>query len=239
MSDIETYQPRVALTIADATELVQRVDEAKRLVMRDGTDYGRVPGTDRPTLLKPGAERLLQLFALGHRMRIVETERDAEGHPWAVTVECAITKGDVTVGSCLGYASYDEERYAQTAAQRQAKEDANATRYHRQPRQVTEGYRAPFNTLLKMAQKRALVGAALQVTGSSGTFTQDVEDDEGTLALDTIRAICRELVKAQPPEVRERLAAELPPSPDWGVREWAVALVALGSIKTLHEMNGD
>src|SRR5690606_32465156 len=34
------------------------------------------------------------------------------------------------------------------------------------------------NTLKKMAIKRALVGAALQATGASGLFTQDVEDME-------------------------------------------------------------
>lgn len=224
-AEVVPYVPQVALSTADALELVRRIDEAKKLVMREHVDYGRVPGTDRPSLLKPGAERLLQLFALGHRMRIVETERDPDGPvaPWAVTVECEVVRSGEVVGSCLGYASYDEDRFYRPAREPSDTPETG----ERIPGK--KAYKAPWNTLLKMAQKRALVGAALQVTGSSGLFTQDV-DDEGTRAVEVIRAVCRDIVKSQDKATRDALNAVAAPSPEWGVTEWASALVTLGRL---------
>ena len=50
-----------------AAELVKRmalIEEAKRTAMTEDVDYGRVPGTDKPGLFKPGAEKLAVLFKL-------------------------------------------------------------------------------------------------------------------------------------------------------------------------------
>jgi hypothetical protein len=50
-----------------AGELVERlavIKDAMEKAMVDGVDYGKVPGTDKPTLLKPGAEKLGVLFQL-------------------------------------------------------------------------------------------------------------------------------------------------------------------------------
>jgi hypothetical protein len=50
-----------------AGELVARLDvirEAMHDAMREGVDYGVIPGTGKPTLLKPGAEKLGVLFQL-------------------------------------------------------------------------------------------------------------------------------------------------------------------------------
>ena len=42
----------------------ERAAMVKRQLMKDGVHYGVIPGTDKPTLLKPGAEVLLQAFGL-------------------------------------------------------------------------------------------------------------------------------------------------------------------------------
>jgi hypothetical protein len=52
---------------ATAGELVKRlelIEEAMRTAMKKGIDYGVVPGTDKPGLFKPGAEKLAVLFKL-------------------------------------------------------------------------------------------------------------------------------------------------------------------------------
>ncbi len=53
-----------AMTIEDAhgrrNELVTFVKQ----IMQDGLDYGTIPGTDKKTLLKPGAEKLVTFFGL-------------------------------------------------------------------------------------------------------------------------------------------------------------------------------
>lgn len=56
---------RVRLTKAGlAVEKEQRrlLGEFVQTCMVHGTDYGEIPGTDKPTLLKPGAEKLVDLF---------------------------------------------------------------------------------------------------------------------------------------------------------------------------------
>ena len=62
-------QPPIAETASEASaaELTKRlelIEEVKRTAMRQDVDYGLVPGTDKPGLFKPGAEKLAILFKL-------------------------------------------------------------------------------------------------------------------------------------------------------------------------------
>lgn len=150
----ETYTPQLVLDPTSARQLVEDIRMVQRSVLREGTDYGHIPGVrGNPVLLKPGAERLLQVFGLGHRMEVMEVLRDTDGRPFGVTYRCTVTKmltdgREITVSSCDGHASSDEPKWR----------------------------KAPWNTIIKMAQKRALVGACLTATATSGLFTQDMED---------------------------------------------------------------
>lgn len=140
---------------------VAEVKELMRAVLVDGTDYGRIPGTPKPALFKSGAEMLLQWARLGHRLEQVEVEADEYGKH-GVTYRCVVySLADPTVvrATCDGYCGYDEPD-----------RDAHTTRSGKSVP------RSPWNTIIKMAQKRALVGATLQATATSGLFTQDVED---------------------------------------------------------------
>ena len=187
---IEEYRPRIVMAPEDAKALDDQLRASMTAVLRKDTDYGIIPGMgDKPTLLKPGAEKLLQWFGFGFVNERDETERDGDGNRIGVTYRCTVTKGlpgghQVTVATCEGYAGYDEERFFQTAEQAQAKARAKeefwAARDNRAPNahkwQHLTGYRAPWNTVIKMAQKRALVGAAIDATAAAGLFTQDLED---------------------------------------------------------------
>jgi hypothetical protein len=44
--------------------------------MLEGTDYGKIPGTDKPTLLKPGAEKLTDLFRCTPKFALLKSEED-------------------------------------------------------------------------------------------------------------------------------------------------------------------
>lgn len=151
------YSPRLLVTPEQARSLVDGVAEIARSIMVEGTDYGVIPGTPKPSLWKPGAEKLLGYFGFGHHFADnPEIERDANGEFIGVTYRCIVTKAmggeSVVVASCDGYAGRDE----------------NGKKNN------------PRNTVVKMAQKRALVGACLQATATSGLFTQDVEDYDAT-----------------------------------------------------------
>jgi len=116
-------------------------------------DYGIIPGTgNKPTLLKPGAEKLLMLMGLRSEFDIVDSTRDWEKGFFQYQVKCKLIKGDLVVTEGMGSCNSKEKKYI--------KQD-------------------PFsidNTILKMAKKRALVDAALLVGSLSDIFTQDLED---------------------------------------------------------------
>lgn len=140
------------MTPTEARQQAEAIREMQQAVLREGIDYGQIPGTPKPSLLKPGAEWLLKWFGLNHHFEMVERDQNDQGINWSVTYRCIVTDPEGRVAAtCDGHASRDERKWE------------NLTK-------------TPWNTLVKMAQKRALVGAALQATGTSGVFTQDVED---------------------------------------------------------------
>lgn len=53
-----------AVAIEAMSERYSAIVRVKDAIMRDGVDYGTIPGTDKPTLLKPGAEKLCTFFGL-------------------------------------------------------------------------------------------------------------------------------------------------------------------------------
>ena len=164
------------LTPEQAHERALWVREVTKAALTEGVDYGHIPGTDKPTLLKPGAEMLLLAAGLGFTMT-KRDDADARAHH-GVTYTCAVMRGAFTVAECDGYAGYDESRFYTSAEDAERRERGNAAQYERNanPARFVE-YRAPWNTLVKMAQKRALVGATLNATAASGLFIADLDDD--------------------------------------------------------------
>lgn len=176
------------LELQEVQARIDRVRALQEQVLVDGRDYGVMPGTERPALLKSGAETLLLTFQLGHRLDKIETEFDEHGRKLGVTYRCtafSLTSDGVELvrATCDGYAGYEESRYFQSVEQLEARERFNADKYQRQvnPTKFAQEYRAPWNTVVKMAEKRALVGCALQATAASGLFTQDLDDDQTTV----------------------------------------------------------
>jgi len=151
------YVPSVAITLEQAKENMQRLHQVVKDLMEENVDYGKIPGTPKPTLLKPGAEKLLQFYGLGHRATCADKIEDWEKgfFYYRYRVDVFKTRPDglvIEVASCEGSANSKEKRYR------------------------NQDVYTIVNTLQKMAVKRALVGASLQATGTSGIFTQDLED---------------------------------------------------------------
>ncbi len=192
---LEQYQPGLAMSPQQAKALDDQVRACTRAVLREGTDYGVIPGTGdtRKVLLKPGAEKLLQWFGFGFDCRCLEVERDDKGSKQGVTYRCTITKriGDplhgllVDVATCEGYAGYDEPKFWQSAEEAQRKAEAKERMWAKKDRRVASPekwkhlgeYRAPWNTVIKMAQKRAIVGATIDATAAAGLFSADEPPD--------------------------------------------------------------
>lgn len=73
----------------------ERIRRIKRELMEEGTHYGTIPGTDKPTLLKPGAEVLCSNYGLvPDFVPKVEYGDGILSPPIRVTMRCELHHGD-------------------------------------------------------------------------------------------------------------------------------------------------
>ena len=138
------------------------IREIQKSVLVEDTDYGIIPGTKKPSLYKAGAEILLKWAQLGYRLSVVEIDRDPEGRKYGVTYRASVYRldtPDVPLAEADGYCGYDENG-----------RDAHVNDWGKSIA------REPWNTIVAMSAKRAVVAATRAATGTSGLFTQDVED---------------------------------------------------------------
>ena len=194
-TDIEQYRAGMVMTPESAKAMDDQVRACTKAVLREGTDYGVIPGTGGDkSLWRPGAQKLLQWFGLGFTCDCIDVERDDDGRKQGVTYRAVVAKrlpdGSLDVkATCEGYAGYDEDKFYKSAEQAQAKAEANERSWAKKdgrPANPTKWkhigeYRAPWNTVIKRAQKRAIVGATVDATAAGGVFS-DREDDDNTPA---------------------------------------------------------
>lgn len=99
--------------IARRNAMVEFVKEA----MKPSVDFGVIPGTDKPTLLKPGAEKLCTLFGMTTRFIIVESEKDwmgdhHNGEPFFYfNYRAQLYRGDALIAEADGSCSTMEKKY--------------------------------------------------------------------------------------------------------------------------------
>lgn len=153
----------------------------KSALMRRGTDYGTIPGCgDKPTLFKPGAEKVLKRFMV--HVTDLDVEDLSTDDCIRYRVRCTGTTPDGIVrGVGIGECSTDEDKYRWKKANKREYEDTQDTRRrvkhyaNRSQEQVRTNPADLANTVLKMAKKRAMVDLALTATAASEFFTQDLE----------------------------------------------------------------
>lgn len=161
-------------------------------IMAPNVDYGVIPGTgDKPTLLKPGAEKLSEFYGYAPTIRQIDEEKDIQTgfYRARVTVTLLHKRTGTLIADGVGEANTYEGRYRyRWTPEWKLPVGVDKDVLHCEERTKRDGgtymmYRmenddlwALWNTVLKMAKKRALVDAVLSATRSSGLFTQDVED---------------------------------------------------------------
>lgn len=153
-----------------ALQVRQQVNQLQYLmsnVLKSGEHYGVIPGTKgKPSLLQPGAEKICLMFKLVPRYQVSKVQLPG-GHR-EVEVTCTLyQRGSETVeGEGIGSCSTMESKY------RYRNRWANGQKVREENPDIADVY----NTVLKMAKKRALVDAVKSTTAASDIFTQDVED---------------------------------------------------------------
>lgn len=203
-----------------ALEVRQQVNQLQYLmsnVLKQGEHYGVIPGTKgKPSLLQPGAEKICLMFKLVPRYRVEKTQLPG-GHR-EVEVTCTLYQrgSDVVEGEGMGSCSTMESKYRYR----------NQWENGRKSRVENADIADTYNTVLKMAKKRALVDAVKSTTAASDIFTQDVED-----LPDWMRG--RAAQPAQQVQVEQQAPAPARPTDDdlaW-LRDAAARLVEVGYVE--------
>jgi hypothetical protein len=177
-----------ALTIGAVKQRVDMVLELMANVLEDGKDYGRIPGTDKPTLYKPGAEKLCMAFQLASARPLIEDISTPDEIRYRVAVPIEASDGRVlAVG--MGEASSNEEKYRWRRPVCDEEFFDTPEHLRREKWFKAKGEGSPWkakqirtspadiaNTVLKMAHKRAFIHATLLATAASSVFNQDLED---------------------------------------------------------------
>ena len=196
-----------ALTIIEGvdTELVtgtlNKIAQFQTLLNKtlvNNRDYGVIPGTGtKPTLLKPGAEKINMLLGVTPEYEFLDRTSDFKSGFFSYEIKCRLLRvrevdGNVVkmpvsegVGSCNSH----EKKYRYVfVTKTQVPQDVDpATLSTKKDKWGNTKYSIEnpnpadlANTVLKMAKKRAYIDATLQLAALSDIFTQDLEDLRGT-----------------------------------------------------------
>lgn len=204
---VRVPQESAQLATRDVVEQVNSIQRVMKAVMKQDTHYGKIPGCKDLVLFKAGAEKLCLTFRLtpnyeiecidlpdGHREYKVRCRLThgpsgafvAEGVGSCSTMESKYRwrKSKIECPSCgmpLRKSKNGDEWYCW------AKKGGCGEKYDIDDEEITcqkiETIENPdlpdqYNTILKMAKKRAYVDATITATSASDIFTQDIGDPE-------------------------------------------------------------
>lgn len=202
------------VTVQDALNAYQAKKDLIDRIMKKDVDYGVVPGSSKPTLLKAGSEKATSFFGLHPVIVDAEVINDWTGEQhggepfFFYRRTCNLYHGDVLVASVDGSCNSWEKKYRYRSSDRVCPQCGKPTIIKGKAEygggwicfSKKGGCGAKFadddpkildqpvgqiknpdvadlaNTILKMADKRALVAATLIATGLSEYFTQDIDD---------------------------------------------------------------
>ena len=208
MSDLQVAEKQTSImergTMSAASVLahVAKVQGLMKDLLHEGEHYGKIPGTDKPTLLKAGAEKLSFTFRLLPKFRT--TVRELQNGHREVEMVCELWHesgvfAGVGVGSCSTMESKYRYRniadFEDTGEPIPADSKEHKAEYRKQgfgmkkiagqwawvkyqdaEKQENPDIADVYNTVLKMAKKRALVDATITACAASDIFTQDIEE---------------------------------------------------------------
>lgn len=183
------------MPLAETKEWYNEFVKLSKQILKEKLDYGTIPGVNKPSLFKPGAEKLRFVYGLGVEVACVDKTEDISSKYLDYTYKATVRSktGQILAeceGNCNSYENKWRYRWVKTSkkpekelaetlkAQGKGKWTKNGNAWIWLERVENPDLIGMKNVLLKMSQKRAFVGAMLIATGASEFFTQDVEDME-------------------------------------------------------------
>lgn len=201
MSDSNEFSALSVIQATDPKEMalamgtIRQYQKLIKETLVEGHDYGTIPGIGgKPSLFKPGAEKVCLLFKMNPEYEVTSKVEDFEHGFFTYTFKCTIFKtivqdADVVkfpISQGVGNCNSREEKYRYLWVYENeipAGYDKATMKTKRYKDSGTVKYRIEnpdsaslVNTVLKMAAKRAFVAACLQIVSLSDVFSQDLED---------------------------------------------------------------
>ena len=201
LSIIETVDiDNISTTMAKIAQMQSVVQKT----LKQGHDFGEVPGTNKPTLLKPGGEKICMLFGLNPEYEFLQVTEDYDKEFFSYNIRCTLFRNGQPVAQGVGSCNSKEKKYRfinvdEIPENYMGASESFTDKYGRQKYKINNpDICSLVNTILKMAKKRAFIDAVLQVASLSEVFTQDLEDmgdfiqqenDNSTMTLEQATAI--------------------------------------------------
>lgn len=171
---------------AEVVDMTRRVREILEAVMKNGLHYGTIPGTPKPSLFQPGAEKLCLTFGLSPSYEVEDVSGlDNVRHRVVCTLTARSTGAVVAQG--IGEASSDEQKYRWRKPV--CDEEFEETPESRRQIRWRKGQKGPYqekqirtepadiaNTILQMARKRAFVNATRTAIAASDVFDNELAE---------------------------------------------------------------
>ncbi len=188
--ELTIHQEDKPLSVEQVVASVARIQQVLEAVMQKDIHYGIIPGCKKPSLYKPGAEKLLMTFRIAPDPQdsIIDLST-ADSIRYRIIIRGIHIPTGRFIGTGVGECSSDEEKYRWRKAV--CKEEYDETPADRKRAKWIAGWQGKpayqviqvrtnpadvANTILKMAKKRAMVDLALTATAASDIFEQDIED---------------------------------------------------------------
>ena len=188
-----THQLPTRAETAEGFSAITEFQQACQQYMVKGVDFGApFPGSDKMSLLKPGAEKICRLAGVSDQYEVMESICDYDKGLRMVTIKCNLVSlaTDQLITSGLGECSSYESKYRYRwgyirevqelglvpgtllSRTRTGRNGGEYTQYRMDNADIVD----QFNTVVKIARKRALVDAGLGIARLSEIFTQDGDD---------------------------------------------------------------
>jgi hypothetical protein len=185
------------LTPAQVINQVRLIQEIMKGVMQKDVHYGVIPGCgNKPSLLKPGAEKLCLTFGLVPEFAIQQTDLPGGHREYRVTCRLFTRRDHRFAGEGVGICTTHEKKYRYRwdntgrAVPKEYWENRNRDLIggeSYEARKVDKGWMIflktehtdpadYYNTAIKIGKKRAHVDATITATAAGDIFTQDIED---------------------------------------------------------------
>lgn len=189
MNPLSLIQEVDVKAVSETLSKVKALQATLKSILVEEHDYGKIKGCgDKPTLLKPGAEKILMALGITSSYELIEHTENFEGKGFfAYTVKCTLHKNGQKITEGLGHANSKEKKWAvESVFESELPEGTDKSLLKKRKIETSRGTFTKYevdadanskaNTILKMAKKRSQIDAVLTVASLSEVFTQDFDD---------------------------------------------------------------